>query len=397
MPEKVLIVDDEPRVLEALEATLGRHFDVTLADSQEKALALVREESFVVMVSDMQMPGMDGLALLSEVKKESPETVRMMLTGLNDQDVAISAINKADVFRFLRKPVRAPAFKKAIEEAIAHYRLVAAERDLLENTLQGSINALVETLSLISPELFGRGMRLKARVKALAKAMDLPDAWQWESAALLSAIGCINLPPETVRARFNGEPLQPDQEQKYLVASASGADLLGSIPRLEALTDAIRYQEKYFDGSGYPEDNKRGSEIPLGARLLRPLADMDAIETAGNTAAQAWLQIKNFSQRYDPDIFQAIGQIVEDQGTQKVQSVSVSALTDNMILASDLYTSNGSLLVSKGQSTTAGVRRHLLYYLDENLIGPSVEIVAPDETDEERDEQAARQNALAQG
>jgi hypothetical protein len=212
--------------------------------------------------------------------------------------------------------------------------------------------------------------------------MELPDSWQWESAALLSAIGCINLPSETIRARFNGEALSPELEEKYLVASASGADLLGSIPRLEALTDAIRYQEKYFDGSGYPLDSARGTEIPLGARLIRPLADMDAIETAGTTAAQAWLQIKNFSQRYDSEILEAIGRIIEDQGNQKVQSVSVTALTDDMILASDLYTSTGSLLVSKGQSTTAGVRRHLLYYLDENLIGPSVEILVPEDAEE---------------
>src|SRR3954470_11752514 len=102
---RVLCVDDDVDVLESLRDILRRRFDVSTAQSGRDALALVEEhEPFVAVLSDMAMPGMDGAHLLEQVRRVSPDTVRMLLTGNGDMDTAIQAVNRGQIFRFLLKP-----------------------------------------------------------------------------------------------------------------------------------------------------------------------------------------------------------------------------------------------------------------------------------------------------
>src|SRR5258708_20543161 len=105
MAEKVLLVDDEQNILEGYKRSLSREFQIETATGGEEALALVAEKGpYAVVISDMRMPGMDGLQLLSNLKSTSPDTIRVMLTANADMDTAINAINEGNIFRFLNKP-----------------------------------------------------------------------------------------------------------------------------------------------------------------------------------------------------------------------------------------------------------------------------------------------------
>src|SRR5579862_9816129 len=102
MAEKILLVDDDSNVLSGYRRILSREFQIETALGGEPALKLVLENGpYAVVVSDMRMPGMDGIQLLSKVKSESPNTIRVMLTGNADLDTAIEAINEGAIFRFL--------------------------------------------------------------------------------------------------------------------------------------------------------------------------------------------------------------------------------------------------------------------------------------------------------
>jgi PAS domain S-box-containing protein len=149
MPPKVLFVDDEPAVLEGVRTMLRKRFDVTTALGPEKGLeALQGPEPFAVVVSDLKMPGMDGVTFLSKVRTISPDTTRMVLTGHADVDVAIDAVNQGNVFRFLTKPCPSEVLIKAIEDGLEINRLILSERALqrkseeqrnrLENILTGT-------------------------------------------------------------------------------------------------------------------------------------------------------------------------------------------------------------------------------------------------------------------
>src|SRR5439155_4803424 len=105
MPDKILCVDDELNILKAYQRVLNGPFLIETATSGQDGLALVSaDDPFAVVVSDMRMPGMDGIEFLRKMKEVAPDTVRMMLTGNGDQQTAIDAVNKGNIFRFLPKP-----------------------------------------------------------------------------------------------------------------------------------------------------------------------------------------------------------------------------------------------------------------------------------------------------
>jgi DNA-binding NtrC family response regulator len=100
MAEKILLVDDEPNVLDGYRRTLGREFALETSVGAQDALALIAKNgAYAVVVSDMRMPGMDGIQLLSRIKAVSPDTIRVMLTGHADMDTAVNAINEGSIFR----------------------------------------------------------------------------------------------------------------------------------------------------------------------------------------------------------------------------------------------------------------------------------------------------------
>ena len=149
--DKVLIVDDDVRLLAGLRRQLHRQFHVVTAEGGAAALDTNKEQGpFTVIVGDMRMPGMDGVQTLEAFKKQSPDTTRIMLTGNADQQTAIDAINKGNIFSFYTKPCTAEELAKGVDAGIRQHRLVTAERELLEKTLAGSVKRkTIETRRLL--------------------------------------------------------------------------------------------------------------------------------------------------------------------------------------------------------------------------------------------------------
>ena len=106
---RILCVDDEPHLLEAIARGLRHDYDVTTAASAADGLAAIAQQpAFAIVVSDLRMPGRDGISFLSEVHRVAPDTVRVLLTGNADLDGAIAAINEGHIFKFLTKPLPLP-------------------------------------------------------------------------------------------------------------------------------------------------------------------------------------------------------------------------------------------------------------------------------------------------
>lgn len=121
--EKVLLVDDEPKLLAALRRRLSTWFEIATAQSGPEALRLIESDpSIAVIIADMQMPEMNGIELLKRVRDAAPHIRRMMLTGNADQETAIAAVNEGQVMRFMRKPCEAETLKDAIQHAFDDIR-----------------------------------------------------------------------------------------------------------------------------------------------------------------------------------------------------------------------------------------------------------------------------------
>lgn len=380
MSRKVLFVDDEPNVLQSIKRNLHKKFDVDTADSGDEALRLMAANgSYAIIVSDMRMPGMNGVELLKAAKEQFPDTVRMMLTGNADQQTAVDAVNHGDIFRFLNKPCNTDELAGAVSSGLRQHELITAEKELLENTLRGSIRALSDILSLANPELFGRTTRLKSRMRMLAENMQLDNVWELESAAMLAQIGCITVEEALVHRRATNEDLAYDEMSQFAAHANVGAELLAAIPRMDSVAESIRYQEKHFDGSGFPKDGVKGKDIPLGARLLKIVLDFDAIDSSGLNTVEAVDMLKSQSERYDPDILTIFAEALGNLAALSETRVEIAKLTDTMTLAEDVRTGDDLLLISKGQEMTLSARRHLQKFMDRGLIGDTVLVWLPAE------------------
>jgi two-component system probable response regulator PhcQ len=138
---RVLAVDDEAYVLRALQRELRSHpFDLVTESDPAVALERVRQEEFDLVISDCRMPGIDGVRLLTEVRRRHPHTVRIMLSGHADMQDLLLSINEAGIYRFISKPWSMPELSSAVTEALQQ------RRALLENARAKAIAAEAEDL-----------------------------------------------------------------------------------------------------------------------------------------------------------------------------------------------------------------------------------------------------------
>lgn len=370
----ILYVDDEPNALEGVARLLRGRFAVTVADSGAAALDLLQAAGpFAVIMSDLRMPGMDGIRLLERARELAPYTVRVLLTGYADLEAAIAAVNDGHVFRFLTKPCPPDVLLQGLQAAVEQYRLITAEPVLLEQTLHGSIKTLTDLLALLQPALFGRATRAKRHVSALADELNIQDRWYIEVAAMLSQIGAVTLPAETASKVYHGLPLTDEERQKVERLPARAEALLASIPRLEPVREIIRYQAKHYDGKGVPRDDVSGTRIPLGARMLKIVLDFDVLQAQGRTATQALDLMKVRAGHYDRELLEAFSTVCERQsaGESEVLELPLRMVQRGMVFVEDVRTWSGLLLIARGQEMTENLLERV------RNLSPYVRVVEP--------------------
>lgn len=378
MGEKVLFVDDDSNILASFKRQLRKQFDVETALAAEQGLELVKKQGpYGVIVSDLRMPGMDGIQFLATVRELAPDSVRMMLTGNADLEKAIEAVNEGNIFRFLTKPCRSDMLAKAVAAGIQQYQLITAERELLEKTLSGSIKVLTELLALANPETFGRSSRIKHHVKKIASHMGLSDVWKLETAAMLSQLGCVTLPQETLKKLYQGQALTEAELRLFNMHPIVTSDLLAKIPRMQEVAEIIAYQEKHFDGTGAPRSSCKGEAIPLGARLLKVVLDFDMLEAAGLPKNEALNQMQQRSGWYDPSVVKALQTVIRAEARYQMVAVTLRELVENMILAEDVIALKGQLLISRGHEVSRPLIERLKAFAETAGIKEPIRVIVP--------------------
>lgn len=144
---KILLVDDEPNVLRSLNRIL-KHYQVTALSDPLEALNLVEKEEFDLVISDFKMPGIDGVELLSRIMTIQPDAIRIILTGYADLDSAQSAINKAEVFRFINKPWSNIDITNAVSRGL-HHKFILEENQRLADQVRKQQKRLDEQDALL--------------------------------------------------------------------------------------------------------------------------------------------------------------------------------------------------------------------------------------------------------
>ncbi|MGH7543117.1 MAG: adenylate/guanylate cyclase domain-containing protein [Gemmatimonadota bacterium] len=199
MPDPtVLIVDDETRVLDSLEALLAMEHRVLRADRGEQALRLLAAESVAVIISDQRMPGMLGTDLLARSREVSPETVRILLTAFTDADALMESINAANIYHFILKPWDPKELTHPVRRGVERYRLVREREQLVQDLAakNSDLESAMASLQATQADLV-REAALRAQLQryvsprlvdlALANPMLLELAGDWRQATVLFA------------------------------------------------------------------------------------------------------------------------------------------------------------------------------------------------------------------
>jgi response regulator RpfG family c-di-GMP phosphodiesterase len=306
----VLFVDDDDNILASAHRNFRKRYELDTASGGEQALRAMEEHGpYAVVVADMAMPGMNGIEFLKRAQILAPATIRIMFTGHPGPITLLAAINSGQVFRFIPKPCQTEDLAKTVDAGIEQYRLVTAERDLLETTLTGSIEAMTGMLEALDPATFSCARILAERAVQVARAMGARDAWSINLAARFSPLWILPLEAGARVKTIDENLADPATARALSQAVEKAADLIQPIPRLEDVAQLIRYLAKGFDGSGCPGGDLTGESLPLGSRILGTLLDFNILETRVKSREVALEYLRLKGQRYDPKVMAALAEV----------------------------------------------------------------------------------------
>jgi len=379
--QRILFVDDEPKILQALERQLGSRFEIRTAPGPEQGLQLLVEGGpFAVVVSDFRMPCMNGIQFLAEVKRASADAVRVMLTGQADLDTAIAAVNEGSIFRFLTKPCPSETLTAALDSAVEQHRLITAERELLEKTLSGSIKVLTEVLSLVNPGAFSRACLIRKYANHIATHLKLRNVWECELAAMLCQLGYITVPQSVLDKAAAHERLTPDEQAVFSAHPAVAERLLENIPRLEKVARMIRNQSSapHLDERSDPWSSGADG-ITMGTAILRAALEFDRLAGAGKPRHEVLTQMRQ-SGLFHSRLLDALETVDVHSVQRQVQMLRVSQLNTTMISNQDICAGNGVLLLPKGEDLTVPMIEKLRAFARTVGIAQPLSVLVPHST-----------------
>lgn len=295
---KVLYVDDEATLCRAFARIFGSEpgMKIHTSTSPTEALALVSQENFDVIISDLRMPDMDGIAFLDNARRCRPEARRLLVSGYADFETALVAINKVGVDRLLTKPWNSYEILSAVQAAAEHMALLRENARvheelrrkakeltklnkhldrMLEERTSNLLDSLVSALDLRDSETqwHSRRVGLYARRLAVALGIGEKELADIERGSVLHDIGKIGVRDAVL---LKPGPLNEEEWVEMRKHPALGFAMLKDISFLErARLIPLQHQERW-DGSGYPS-GLRGEQITIGARIFAVVDTYDAI------------------------------------------------------------------------------------------------------------------------
>lgn len=338
---RILVVDDDEGVRDVISILLAEEgYDSVTASDAHSALDAVAAEETHLVISDLKMPGKDGLWLLDSIRRDHPETAVIMLTGFGATENAVECLRRG-ASDYLLKPPKITDLIRAIERALARRRVEMArrryqkglERRVLEKTSElsnalrevenaytNTLDALVAALDAREHETSDHSQRVVRYTLATAKVMGItePDLGEIARGALLHDIGKIGVPDAIL---LKPGPLTSFEWEEMRRHPDIGFQILRNIPFLRLPAEIVLSHQERWDGKGYPR-GLRGEEIPLGARIFAVSDTLDAMTSdrpyrMGTSIATARAEITRCSgTQFDPEVVRAFEQISDRELTE---------------------------------------------------------------------------------
>jgi response regulator RpfG family c-di-GMP phosphodiesterase len=354
-PEKILMVDDDSNLLNSFRRQFRKQLNLETAASGADGVQVIRDSGpFALVVSDMQMPNMNGVEFLSKVREISPNTVRIMLTGNANLNVAINAVNDGNIYRFLNKPVEANVLHQTILDGIKQYRLITAEKVLLNKTLKGAVDLLADVLSMVNPDVFSQSSRIKHHVRSIVRYLTLEDGWHYDLAGMLCQLGYVSLPDEVIQKVTNGIELTQAERVLYNTHPQMGARLLKHIPRLEIVAAMIGHQNDNVSKIEIQGKLSNEDKAILGGQILKIAIAYDQQLSQGLPEDEAIEKLRNKPIFFDPALVEILAQGSKNRKVE-ILNLPINQLEAGLIADQPIKTKAGTLLVAKGQPLSQAI------------------------------------------
>ncbi len=351
MMTRLLFVDDDATLLKAIERNLCFDYELRTAESGQLGLDTISsQDAFTVVITDMKMPQMNGIQFIEKARQISPDSIYIMLTGNQDVDTAIGAINDGSVFRFLNKPCPISDIKSAVDAGIRQHQLIHSEKELLQKTFVGAVNVLTDVLESLRPEAIKQSQRVDQVMRACENALGGTGSWEFRLAGRVGLVGFALLPREDQELFLK---LNPGDSQSCMLLERianSSAKLIDRIPRLQGVSKIIQLQTK-VDGSalGRPLDF---CSAELGATLLRIAIHWTTMTHCRISPGVAIKSLRRVLPEISGPVEEAL-LVLDQQATNKVtKRVSLADLVEGMVLSEDACSSEGGILLRRGQELT---------------------------------------------
>lgn len=384
---RVLIVDDEPIILKALDKFLGRyHFEILQAEHAVDAIRILRETTVGVIITDYQMPMLSGLEFLQQVKKIQPLATRILITAIQDNETVIKAINDGEIFRFIPKPWKGDDLLATVNNAAQRFDLAQknellqaatqkANSDLqnqlqviesqkqefvrlnnsLRHAIENSVKLCVKAVETFKPDLGGRARKVQALSMAIGSELQLEAeaTHNLSIASLLHEIGLLSIPPELIeKAEKSPSQMSEPEVRAYHHHPVVGEELTSYIDESGIIPAIIRSHCEHFDGSGFP-DGLNGNFIPQAAAIIAVASFV--VKSRNNLQTTLEILNKSAGRRFDPEIVRAAVRAINALNSQRAagkKPVLISELKPGMVLANSIMTSEGTLLLPDGEVLT---------------------------------------------
>lgn len=333
---RILIVDDEVEITEILADLLSEEYECTRAGSAEEALLRLREGEFHLVISDITMPGMSGLDMIPHVKELSPDTVVVMISGMQTVESAIGAL-RLGAFDYLMKPFDLRQVEAVVKRALEHHDLVVAKQryenhleELVEqrtaeldralNSLEGAyrstLKALTAALETRDSETHGHSERVVSYSLRLGREYGLNSEQMksLEFGSLLHDIGKIGVPDSILR-----KPAKLTEEEWVRMREhpLHGQQILRGIEFLQGASRVVAQHHEKWDGTGYPL-GLRSEDIDICARIFAVADAFDAITSdrvyrRGKPYEAAAQELDDWAGRqFDPKVVEAFHRVPKE-------------------------------------------------------------------------------------
>ena len=360
---KVLFVDDEASILKGFKLNFGRIFDLYTSVSGRDALQIADEQGpFEVIVSDFSMPLMNGAEFLERIREQDREVVTILLTGQADFGDVCAAVEKGGIFRLLAKPCHPDVLKKNIDQALQQYRLIRAEKELLEQTLGATLNVLSSLLAASKPKIYRRAQRVEELAKQTVRQMKLPGGWRAGVAAKFSYLGFLTIPDEFQEKAHLGQELPESIQAMIDELPAFVGSLLKDIPRMKKVSEIVMKI-----GEDYHHSTDPLCETSELASIIRLCRDYDILDESGVPKSEIFDRLRRQQDKYPDGSLDALASTRElDGGLGESTTIDVTKLKVGNRILEDLKLVDGSLFAPAGSRVTPVLIKTIENYTESN-------------------------------